>query len=508
MKQCLIIILLLLSACSPKNANLPVMSQQDAKSDTFREDLAKLREGLTTIYAASPKKGEVNINADKGNAYVKWDEQGMTIFLSRDFVPDPSQPLAEKLNEFLTQFHKSVYSNAEGKLFIPGTDVYFQFDVRGITLFVPKTEVDAHYDSGVAYYNKGQYDEAISDFTKALEINPKFAEAHYYRGIAYAKKGQYEEAISDYNKALEINPRYALAYYGRGLVYNEYKGQYDRAISDYSKALEINPRFNWAYVGRGIAYAKKGQDDEGISDFSKALEINPRDVWAYNNRGAAYNKKGQYDEAISDYNKALEINPRYALAYHNRGIAYNNKGQYDQAISDYTKALEINPGDASTYYNRGIAYGDMGQYDEAVSDYTKALEIDPGDAWTYYNRGIVYEKKGQYDQAISDYSKALEINPICVEAYNNLAWVLATANVTRFRNGEKALKLALKACELTDWKNPHCLDTLAAAYARLGDFANAIKWQEKALEPPKLLNSATAQQRLILYREHKAWPAD
>jgi Flp pilus assembly protein TadD len=93
---------------------------------------------------------------------------------------------------------------------------------------------------------------------------------------------------------------------------------------------------------------------------------------------------------------------------------------------------------------------------KAISDYTKALEINPRDAEAYYNRGIAYGEKGQYDEAISDYNKALEINPISAEAYNNLAWLLATANVTRFRNGEKALKLALKAWQLTDWKNLSC----------------------------------------------------
>ncbi len=99
MKQYLIIILLLLSACSPKNANLSVMPQHDTKPNTFREDLAKINEGLTEIYAVSPK-GEVHINAQKGNAYLKWDEQGLTIFLSPDFVANPGDPWGENLNKF------------------------------------------------------------------------------------------------------------------------------------------------------------------------------------------------------------------------------------------------------------------------------------------------------------------------------------------------------------------------------------------------------------------------
>jgi tetratricopeptide (TPR) repeat protein len=327
------------------------------------------------------------------------------------------------------------------------------------------------------------------------------------RGLAYEEKGQCDEAISNYTKALEINPRDAEAYYNRGIVYNR-KSQYDEAISDFSKALKINPRYGDAYHGRGGIYTKRGQYDEAISDYAKALEINPKDAAAYHRRGIIYTKKGQYDEAISDYTKALEINPKDAAAYGGRGLAYDNKGQYDYAISDYTKALEINPKDALAYGGRGDSYKKKDQYDRAISDYNKALEIDQKDALTYVGRGDAYGKKGQYDQAISDYNKAIEINPISTEAYNNLAWLLATAKVPRFRNGEKALKLALKACELTEWKNPSCLDTLAAAYARLGDFANAMKWEEKALESPKLSNNTDTQQRLILYRKHKPWPSD
>ncbi len=96
---------------------------------------------------------------------------------------------------------------------------------------------------GVVYFEKGQYDDAISDYTKALEINPRYAVAFNNRGNAYQGKGQYDQAISDYNKALEINPRFALAYYNRGLAYAR-KGQHDQAISDYNKFGVFSCRFS------------------------------------------------------------------------------------------------------------------------------------------------------------------------------------------------------------------------------------------------------------------------
>jgi tetratricopeptide (TPR) repeat protein len=162
--------------------------------------------------------------------------------------------------------------------------------------------------------------------------------------------------------------------------------------------------------------------------------------------------------------------------------------------------------DAWAYNNRGIAYARKGQYDQAISNFNKALEINPRDIKAYHNRGHAYAEKGQYDQAISDYTKALEMNPRDARAYNSLAWVLATAKEPGFRNGKKAVDLALKACELSDWKNPEHLDTLAAAYARIGDFENAVKWQEKALKSPEFAKATEAQQRLHLYQEGKPWP--
>ena len=139
---------------------------------------------------------------------------------------------------------------------------------------------------------------------------------------------------------------------------------------------------------------------------------------------------------------------------------------------------------------------------------TQPKQGELGDAKFYNSRGIAYGQKGQYDQAISDFNKAIEINSMDAQTYNNLAWLFATAKVPRFRNGEKAVVLALKACELSEWKNPGCLDTLAASYARVGDFGNATKWQEKALQLFEEGKKTEAQERLNLYRERKPWPLD
>jgi Flp pilus assembly protein TadD len=175
------------------------------------------------------------------------------------------------------------------------------------------------------------------------------------------------------------------------------------------------------------------------------------------------------------------------------------------ATTEQNRSESKNP---KFYNNRGIAYGEKGQYDQAISDFNKAIEINPAYGKAYTNRGIVYRLKGQYDRAISDFNKAIQINPLDAQAYNSLAWLFSTAKVPGFRNGEKAVTLARKACELSEWQNPEYLDTLAAAYARVGDFGNATKWEEKALQLFKEGKKTEPQKRLNLYREHKPWPPD
>ncbi len=177
---------------------------------------------------------------------------------------------------------------------------------------------------GVDYAAQGKFKEANEEFARALKVDPSFGPAkraskvmkdvsdqkiesqtavHYFKGISYAIKGQYDQAISHYNQAIEINPTFANAYISRGVAYAQSRGQYDQAISDFSKAIEIRPQFAKAYKDRGSAYYKKGQYDQAISDYSKAIEINPRFADAYFNRAVAYYSKGEYEKAWGDVHK-------------------------------------------------------------------------------------------------------------------------------------------------------------------------------------------------------------
>ena len=122
-------------------------------------------------------------------------------------------------------------------------------------------------------------DASIAACTKILqaadETSSNRAIAFYARAGAYKTKGDNDQSIADYTKAIEANAHYADAYAGRGIVY-QIKGNYDDAIVDYSKAIEFDPRYANAYVGRGMIYRLKGDSDHAIADYTQTIEINPR----------------------------------------------------------------------------------------------------------------------------------------------------------------------------------------------------------------------------------------
>lgn len=132
MRQYLIVILFLLSACSHKYIGLA----NEFQGEKFQET----KNTISKLYAVS-SSGEVNLNAQKGNGYFKWDEKGMTVFISKDFVQSqnpPKERWAEELEKMRKELQKQYSKNSWGKSYIPGTEIYMQWDERGVTVFIPR----------------------------------------------------------------------------------------------------------------------------------------------------------------------------------------------------------------------------------------------------------------------------------------------------------------------------------------------------------------------------------
>lgn len=274
------------------------------------------------------------------------------------------------------------------------------------------------------YQASGKIDASFKAAQKVLSLlgSPVAAIDYYSRGLANARLGRSAEATRDFTKAIELNPRFAHAYFSRGQT--QLFSNFEGARLDYLKALEINPQFWWSKGSgndsRPIAYARMSgtlqekalkfhqeqKYDEAISEFTRAIELYPGLIY-YQNRGLSYHYKKDYDSAIRDFDTVIKSSPDWSGGdvYFYRAGSYYDKGDYDQAIKDYTKSIERAPSSAA-YSNRGLCYYNKKDIQTAIREYTKAIETDPNDAFPYRRRAEAYDVLGQKELAEADRKRA------------------------------------------------------------------------------------------------------
>jgi tetratricopeptide (TPR) repeat protein len=183
----------------------------------------------------------------------------------------------------------------------------------------------AHVNLGAAFLQKGRLDDAISEYQRALLINPAVAETEYDLGSAYLQEGQVDAAAAHFQSALQINPSFAPAHFSLGNISMQ-NGQMDDAISQYQAALKINPANPDAHLSLGNALMAQARSDEAILHFRAAVQLRPEFAQAHNNLGNALMQKGQIDEAIAHFQAALAVRPDYAKARINLDHALSIKG--------------------------------------------------------------------------------------------------------------------------------------------------------------------------------------
>ncbi|MFH1228406.1 MAG: tetratricopeptide repeat protein [Planctomycetota bacterium] len=190
----------------------------------------------------------------------------------------------------------------------------------------------AHNNRGMTYFKTAQslYPDGLAPGrveTAPDKLNPDLETLrNKYRELI-------NKAISDYDKAVKINPIEAACYNNRGKTYAEI-GESEKAMADYNEAIKCNPKMAEAYNNRGLLYKRQDKPELALADFNNAIRSDPKQAEAYCNRGNIYEEKHNMDNALSDYSEAISINPKYAIAYYNRCMAYYNSGKYPQALAD------------------------------------------------------------------------------------------------------------------------------------------------------------------------------
>jgi len=182
---------------------------------------------------------------------------------------------------------------------------------------------------GVEYGRQGNYDAAIAELTRAIELKPKSSMAYWNRGIAYYYKKNLDQAISDYTKAIKLDRKYIEAYYERSRAYVE-KGAYSQADSDLQQVLALDPENNDALMAQGRILIAQGEYKTAVIHFSSMIFKDSNNAGAYYERAVASFKWSEetaeasgkdYDGVWEDVHKAeslgVKIDPDFLNALKN-----------------------------------------------------------------------------------------------------------------------------------------------------------------------------------------------
>jgi Flp pilus assembly protein TadD len=197
---------------------------------------------------------------------------------------------------------------------------------------------------------------------------------------------------------------------------------------------------------------------------------------------SARTQAAHWQNSESLWAHTLALTSNNVAAEQNLGEALHAQGRMEEAIAHFQNALRIKSDEASVHSALGVALLETGRPEESLAHLQTALALDPHDGDAHYNMGNTLMEIGQASEALAHFNTALQINPDDTQALNNMAWMLATWPDALIRDGTKAVALAERAVLLADNKEQRTIATLAAAYAEMGRFSEAVATAQRALQ--------------------------
>jgi tetratricopeptide (TPR) repeat protein len=270
----------------------------------------------------------------------------------------------------------------------------------------------------------------------------------------------------------------------------------------------------------GSKYYEERKYQEAIKEFEKAANINPKSADSYFKIGQCYRNLVNFEESIKSYEKGLQINPDASFrVFFQLGSNYFKLQKYDESIKNMKKAQksmtdEYSNSEYSANFVLANSYYHIKDYKNAIKHFNRVLELKPDYELAYFLLSQSHITKGNQSEAKQILEKGLKQRPNSLSLMQSLSWLLSTSTSDQLRDGQRAIILGERAVDFTEGKNHNYLDTLAAAYAELGQYDNAVKSEEKAINIltnssiPNTLNDSLLseyQERLSSYKTKKPW---
>ncbi len=257
--------------------------------------------------------------------------------------------------------------------------------------------------------NLGDFDEAMQNLAKATELDSKPFEYNRDSAIVYQKKGDIQQALLFYNKAMEVNPRDSLTVAGLGEIYIILKSP-EKALELWQTHLSSKEDF-LVRNARAKYYISSANYSAARSDLAYVLGKAPHEFNSLYLMGNLCSAEKNYSQAISYYEKTAESCPYFAEAANSAAMIYCEQGDLRKASEIISKSIESVPSYADSYSNLGVVYSKLGNDTMAVTTWMQGLTVNGSYAPIYYHLGVNSEKAGHTDDAVRYYQTYVRFDP-------------------------------------------------------------------------------------------------
>jgi tetratricopeptide (TPR) repeat protein len=310
-----------------------------------------------------------------------------------------------------------------------------------ILMSVSAQNAKKFYKVGEEFFENGKFEDAIDQFSKAIDVDPDYEDAYIMRATVYEEIKDPQSAKEDYERLAIFDDKNEMYFYN-GARMNYELGEYMDALLKLNKTLEVKRIFMEALQLKVLTLMELKKYDDALEAAKDALRLKETDVNFYN-YGRVNEMVGLWDQAQEAYenaikknreyyeayvhladlqrrrdnlqialvnaNRVLTMDKNYMPAYRVRSAIYADQLNYSAAINDVSTILLVQPENAEMYFLRGNYYQSFAQHQNAVSDFGKVITLQPDHVEAYFNRAHSYEQLLQYDNAIKDYKKLMII---------------------------------------------------------------------------------------------------
>ncbi len=283
-------------------------------------------------------------------------------------------------------------------------------------------EAEQRVEHAHELYERGRWEEALSELRRAIEINPHNGAWYFNLGLTLDMMDRYDEALTAYQQAVTLDPQDIESLTAAGTDCTRV-GKYKKALDFFERVERIDSSVEACYCNRIAAYSELGDFDRAEEMFYLARQYREKCPLCFYNMGLALFGRGRYDRALWCWQQVLDLESDYPQVHARIADVFWAKGRLPEARIHLIEELRSDPGNLDTLLDLGELLMEMGQPMPAAEKFRQVLDLDPDDCTAHFQLGVLAQKEGDWRLALDRYKFVLRQDRHFIGAHLQIAQV-------------------------------------------------------------------------------------